>query len=247
MSSVYDFLRDASELDRFVELFIPDLGEDEALILMLMARRKYLSDKEQETLSIGNSVVFRREVVTRKEQIASRVEEMCVRRGLYTDREGNALPDHAFAVYLTVNPRSQRKAALATLKELADRLYENQPLRVDETAVSQLHKAAARKLFLDFDVDAGGSDDLSAVVGRVRAALGSTPTTVVETRGGAHVLVRTKEIDGAVKKSFYKDIQAVSREMSGEIEVQNDGMLPVPGTSHGGTIPRILSPIHQDV
>lgn len=239
MSANYDFLRDRDELDRFVEAFVPDLGDDEALILMLMARRKYLSDEEQKDLSVGNSVVFRREVVTRKDQIAALVEQMCVRRGLYTDREGRPIPEHAFAVYLTVNPRSQRKAALATLKELADRIYEGQPLRVDETAVSQLHKAAARKLFLDFDVDVGEDDDLDSLIGEVESALGSTPTHVVETRGGAHVVVRTKEIDGAVKKTFYKDIQGVGRGMAGEIEVQNDGMLPVPGTCHGGTTPRM--------
>ena len=88
-------------------------------------------------------------------------------------------------------------------------------------------------------MDVGEDDDLDSLIGEVESALGSTPTHVVETRGGAHVVVRTKEIDGAVKKTFYKDIQGVGRGMAGEIEVQNDGMLPVPGTCHGGTTPRM--------
>ena len=240
MDSTYDFLRDKAELIRFVDTFVPDLADDEALLLLLIARRKYLTADEQQELSVGNSAVFRREVITRKDQIVSRVEQMCVRRGLYADRDGQPVPEHAFAVYLTSNPRSQRKAALATLKELADRLFEGQPLRVDETAVSQLHKAVARKPYLDFDVDAAKGDDIGAIVSEVQSALVSTPTTVIETRGGAHVVVETKKIDPSIKNSFYREISAIGGRMVGEIEVQSDGMLPVPGTSHGGVVPRML-------
>ena len=239
MPSLYTFLHDEAELAAFVDAVVPDLEDDEALILQLMARRKYLREDEQRELSLGSAVVFRREVITRKERVVSRVQRLSVERGLYTDREGRGLPEHAFGVYLTLNPRSQRKAAVATIKELADRLYEGQPVRLHQTALSQLHKAPARKPLLDFDVDLADGDDLDATVRDVRAALGTTPVHVVETRGGAHVAVPTQEIDRAVKKTFYRDVMEIGRRLAGGIEVHANGMIPLPGTSHGGTVVRM--------
>ena len=239
MPSPYAFVPDPAELAAFVDAVVPDLTEDEALILQLMARRKYLRGDEAAGLSFGDTVVLRRVVVRRKERVVSRARELSVERGLYTDRDGRPIPDHAFAVYLTLNPRSQRKAALATLKELADGLYEGRPVRADVAAVSQLHKSPSRKPFLDFDIDLGDGDDLDAVVAAVQAALGATPTHVVETRGGAHLLVRTREIDPAVKKSFYRDIAEIGKGIEGEIETQSDGLIPLPGTTHGGVVPRL--------
>ncbi len=239
MADLYAFLQDRAELTAFVDAVVPDLDGDEALIVQLMARRKYLREDEQRELSLASAVVFRREVITRKERVVPRVERLSIERGLFTDRAGRGLPEHAFAVYLTLNPRSQRRAAVATIKELADRLYEGQPVRVDQTALSQLHKAAARKPLLDFDIDVADGDDLDAAVRDVRAALGATPVHVVETRGGAHVVVPTQEIDRAVKKSFYRDITEVGRRLAGEIEVHGDGMIPLPGTHHGGTVVRM--------
>ena len=239
MSETYDFLRDDAEVQAFVDRVVPDLDDDEALVLLLMARRKYLSPEEREAFSLGDTVVLRRETLSRKEDLAQRVRRLSAHHGAYVDRDGRPLPEHVFGVYLTANPRSQRKAALATLKELADQLYDSQRIRVEQVAASQLHKAASRKPYLDFDVDVADDDDLDVIVEEIQSCLGTTPCHVIETRGGAHVVVPTKQIDPAVKKSFYQAIAAIGKRMAGEIEVQNDAMLPVPGTWHGGVTPRL--------
>ena len=242
MTDSYDILRDEAELQRFVDRFVPDLDEDEALVLLLLARSKYFSPEEREAFSLGNPAVLRRETVSSKESLVRRIRTLEVRRGAYVDREGRALPDHVFGVYLSTNPRSHRKAALATLQELADRLYDGQPVRVDAVATSQLHKAASRKVYLDFDVDIGEGDHLDAILDEIQTCLGATPCHVIETRGGAHVVVPTKQLDPAVKKTFYKDIASIGKRMAGEIEVANDAMVPVPGTCHGGVVPRLRAP-----
>ena len=239
LSYTYDILRDRAEVQRFTDIVVPDLDEDEALVLLLMARRKYLSVEEQDALSLGNSVVLRRDTLSRKDQLLPRVRELVAERGAFTDRDGRPLPEHAFGVYLTLNPRSHRKAAVATIKDLADRLYEGGRIRVDEVAASHLHKAVSRKPYLDFDIDLGDGDSLDATLADIAASLGSTPHHVIETRGGAHVVVPTQRLDPAVKKSFYGDVTSLGARMNGEIEVQNDAMVPVPGTCHGGTMPRL--------
>ena len=235
----YDLLPAPDELERFTRTVIPDLDEDEALLLFLNARGKYLSETERRALSMPSTLVLRREVITRKDQIASVIAGLCARTGHYTDRAGHPIPEHALAVYLTPNPRSQRKAALATLKDLADSLYAGKPVRVVRTAVSNLHTSASRKTYLDLDIDLGDGDDLPDLLAQIRRALGSTTAPVVHTRGGAHVLVRTKTLDPSVKKTFYREVQAISRAMVGEIEIRSDTMVPVPGTRQGGTAVRL--------
>ncbi|HEX9952147.1 MAG TPA: hypothetical protein VGB53_10290 [Rubricoccaceae bacterium] len=239
MSSTYDFLRDEDELTRFVDGVVPDLGDDECLLLLLMARRKYLTEDERPTYALGNSAVFRRDIIRSKDQILSRVREMCVERGVYLDRDGRPLPDHAFSVYLTVNPRSERKAAVATVKEITDRLYDGQRIHLDDLVKSQLHQSVARKVFLDFDIDPEGDDDLAGIIARIRGALGSTPAHVITTRTGAHVVVETKGIDPSVKNTFFREVSEIGKGMSGAVEVHNDAMVPVPGTCQGGVMPKL--------
>ena len=234
----YDFIKDEEELQRFIEGVVPELEAEESFLLLLGARKKYLREEERDRFVLTGTDVFRREVISKKEDIRSRVEELCVRRGLYRDRKGNPLPEHCFSFYLTINPRSQRKAAVALVKEIADRLYNGQSIRLERMAKSQLHQAVSRKIFLDLDVDPSGSDDAMGVVHQIRSVLGSTPHQVIKTRTGAHVVVQTKRLDPGVKQTFYRDVQAISRSMEGEIEVRGDAMLPLPGTSQGGVAPR---------
>ena len=235
----YDLLPSPDDLRAFVGAVVPDLTDDEALLLFLNARAKYLSDDERRALAMPSTLILRREVIARKEQITERVAHFCIREGHYTDRDGRPIPEHALAVYLTPNPRSQRKAALATLKALADGLFEDRPLRVVRTAVSSLHTSVSRKTYLDLDLDLGDGDDLDGLLARVREALGNTVAPVVHTRGGAHVLVETKTLDPAVKKTFYREIQEISGAMAGEIEIRSDTMVPVPGTRQGGAVVRL--------
>ena len=234
----YDFIKDEEELQRFIDGVVPELEAEESFLLILGARKKYLNEAEQSDFALTGTDVFRREVISKKENIRPRVEELCVEQGLYRDRKGKPLPEHCFSVYLTINPRSQRKAAVALAKEIADRLYDGQRIRLERMAKSQLHKAISRKIFLDLDVDPTGGDDAMEVVHQIRSVLGSTPHQVIKTRTGAHVIVQTKRLDPSIKKTFYRDIQTISRRMEGEIEVRNDAMLPLPGTSQGGVAPK---------
>ena len=70
--------------------------------------------------------------------------------------------------------------------------------------------------------------------------LGATPVHVIRTRSGAHVLVRTGEVDRAVKATFYARLRELGGRMEGLLEIRGDAMVPVPGTTQGGATPALL-------
>ena len=124
----YDFLRDERELEAFAESVLPDVAADECFLLMLCARRKYLTEEEKGRLVLGEAASVRREVVADRRQLARKVKELCVPSGLYLDRNGLPIPSHPFAVYVTPNPRSCKKAAVRLIAELAEGLAGGRPL-----------------------------------------------------------------------------------------------------------------------
>jgi hypothetical protein len=237
---LYPFLRDERELEAFAEAVLPDVSADECFLLMLCARRKYLSDQEKARLVLGEAASLRREVVSDRGRLLGKVKELCVGRGLYQDRNGLTIPDHAFAVYVTPNPRSYRKAAVRMIAELAEGLAEGRPLPLERLVKTQLHRAVSRKVYLDLDIDPAGGDDWQAIAARVREVLGATPAHLIRTRTGAHVLARTGELDPAVKRTFYQRLRELGGSMEGLLEIRGDAMVPVPGTTQGGAMPLLV-------
>jgi hypothetical protein len=237
---LYDFLRDERELQAFVDLVLPETTEDECFVLMLCVRRKYLSESEKEQLKLGEATALRREIIRERRQLQHAVQELCVRTGLYKDRNGLPIPAHAFAVYVTPNPRSYRKAAVQMIAEMAQGLAENRALRLDSMVKTQVHRAISRKLYLDLDIDPDGTDDWRTVAAQARAILGDTPTHTIQTRTGAHLLVQTKDMDKSVKRTFFQQLRELGKSMQGLLEIRSDAMVPVPGTVQGGAMPALL-------
>jgi hypothetical protein len=237
---LYEFLRDERELESFVASVLPDTTVDECFLLMLCARRKYLTEEEKTQLMLGESATLRREIIGDRGKLLRKVKELCVPSGLYQDRNGCLIPPHAFAVYVTPNPRSSKKAAVRLIAALAEGLAEGKPLRLESLVKTQIHRAVSRKIYLDLDVDPADDDDWQAVVDKVRAILGQTPLHVIQTRTGAHVLVPTHQLDPSVKRIFYQRLRELGRGMEGLLEIRGDAMVPVPGTSQGGATARLL-------
>jgi hypothetical protein len=109
---LYDFLRDERELELFVEAVLADVTADECFLLMLCGRRKYLTEDEKTRLVLGDGASVRREVVSERGKLLHKVKKLCVPSGLYKDRNGCPIPQHAFAVYVTPTPGAARRQRL---------------------------------------------------------------------------------------------------------------------------------------
>jgi hypothetical protein len=235
---MYDFIPDEAALAEFIGAVVPDLEDEEAFVLLLKARKKYLSAEERERVTIRDSLPFRQEVVNQKENLVRRIKEFAADGSLFTDKNGVQIPHHSFCVYLTMNPRSQRRAAVETVKKLTDLIHNRQRISLVSMVKSEIHRAPSRKIFLDLDIDPEEGDDLDAIIAKVKAILRGSTMYLIKSSTGAHILVKTAEIDPDIKKTFYQEIKVVSDAMHGAIDIKGDNMLPLPGTSQGGRVPR---------
>jgi len=235
------FLINEHELDLYLDKIFMPPTDDECYCVMLGARRKYLTPEEQESIRLGGADMLRRVIIHRKDQVKSVVKEL--EGGIYLDRDGNEIPNHAFTVYITENPRSHRKAARKLIHELTDRIFEDQKFSLDSLAKTALHKSPSRKLYLDFDFDFDPSvpkDTHELMMDRTKEVLQNSHYEIVMTKNGFHVLLFIGGIDEQVKKTFYNDMKNLSLEFTGDVEVKNDAMCPLPGCAQGGSYPHMI-------
>ena len=239
----YEFLRDEEELKKFHDTILPQLGPDEVFYLMLGARNKYLTEEEKGVYNMNGSDMIRRVTVRSNEfsELRDKVLDFCVPVGRYKDKNGLSLPEHSFTLYITPNPRNVRRASVGVVQKITDGLLNpNTPLKLEHMVMSEIHKNSTNKVYMDFDVDPKGNDDLAQVLKVVYAKLGDSYYHTIKTRSGAHVLLKKEGMDPFLKHCFYKKIQELSASMEGEIEIKGDTMLPVPGCSQGGMFPYIV-------
>ncbi len=240
----YNFIKDEKELKRFHSL-MPQLKENECYYIMIGARRKYLSESEKDVYNMNGTDMIRRVLVRKNEyeNFRRKILEFCVPRGAYCDKNGRAIPEHAFTIYMTENPRDMKKASVSVISKLAEKLYMNHDTNLHEFVLSEIHKSPSKKTFMDFDIDPKDDDDLMEMFDDVKSCLGESETINVATKTGMHVMLNKETLDPKIKHSFYQHIQQLnySGKYKGDIEILSDGMIPIPGTSQGGGCPFIIN------
>jgi len=240
-------IQDESLLLQFIE-WLPELRPNERFYFCLQARKKYApflksSDKTQ-----------LRRFVSDKERMLEKIRQLECSVGSYTTKEGVAIPDEAMALYITLNPRDMRKATFAAAQSLIGmiRKQDTQPdmdLNPHSEALTQIHKAKSRSTFVHFDVDRPtGKDtddnspkcDLStpAIYKRVVEVVGQEAVTIIETRGGVHVLIDPKLVVSETRNWH----PIVCRTM--ECDQTGDLMVPVVGCNQGGFVPHFYEKIN---
>lgn len=235
----YEFIKDEEKLKVFCDSVLKHLGVGESYCVMLGARRKYLTEDEKTIYNMNGTDMLRRTIISSKEfdVVKRSILDMCIPEGTYTDKNGKPLPNHCFTVYMTVNPASSKKAAGAMIKNLTDKLLNNDiDFNLVSLAKTELHRSFGHKRFMDLDVDVPDETECEAVLDKIYNFLGETRTHTVKTRGGAHVLVDKCSLDPTISKTFYKNIESIKIE-SGEIEMKGHCMIPIPGCSQGGFVP----------
>ena len=241
----YNFLLDEDELKKFHSTILPDLGQDEVFYLMLGARNKYLTEEEKGIYNMNGSDMIKRVTVrsNKYEELRDKVLDFCVPKGRYKDKNGLALPEHSFTLYITPNARDVKRASVSVVQKITEALLNpNTPLKLENMMLSEIHKYSTNKVYMDFDVDPKGKDDLNYILEEIYKELGNSKYHVVKTRSGAHVLLEKSTIDPKVKNTFYKYISGMRHRLilEGDVEVKGDTMLPVPGCAQGGKMPYIM-------
>ena len=221
----YQVIVDEEALKSFIDE-LPDSDVNERYYFCLFARKKYCRDIKY--IKSDKSQLARK--IATKDRLFGKIKQMECALGSYLQDDVD-IPQEALALYINPNPRCMRKATIQCLQNLAKVIGQDSPgFNPQAEAMSCIQRCPSRRIWSDFDVDTKDIDIL-----RVCEEILEDHNCfkILETRGGYHVLVKTKEVPSHKQKTFYKELAKFS-------DITGDCMLPAPGTYQGGFVPRFL-------
>lgn len=226
----YKIIKDEKLLKEFIE-WLPELAPTEKYYLCLFARNKYC----KELVHIKSDKAQLKRFVTDKDRMFKKIQQLQIEKGTYFQKEV-PVPEQALALYITPNPRNMWNASVNTMVKLAQAIRDqNILMNPHQEALSEIQKAKSRTCYIDFDIDAEGEklvDDLRAA----KAYINNDAVTLLQTRGGVHLLVNPEKVEQQYKKTFYQHLAKLPG-----VDQTGDSMIPVPGTSQGGFTPHFIN------
>lgn len=240
----YKIITDEKKLLDFID-WLPDLQPHETYVVNLFARNKYCKD----ICHINSDKAQMKRFATSKEWMFRKIKALEIELGNYWQQK-IPIPQEALALYVTVNPRSQVKAAKNLLIKLAKLIGEPyNSYNVSSEALSELQKAKSRSLYTDFDIDFdpffAGMDvaerqelrkGVEYVADQLSSTINKEAVTILRTRGGVHVLIEHAKVDPKYSKTWYNDISSLAG-----VDIKGDSMIPVPGCTQGNFTPHFIN------
>jgi hypothetical protein len=224
----YNVINDEQALRAFVA-WLPETEAHEQYYYCLFSRRKY----SVSGILKSDSLQLKRGVCS-KERLVERLRQLEVPAGAYRHKD-EPVSQECLAVYITVNPRDMKKAAVNTMVALAHGIRDNQPLlSPHKEALSEIQKAKSRTCYIDFDVDCD-TEDVARLQETIAGYVNADAVTSIRTRGGFHCLVDPAKVAEHFKKTFYQNIAKLP-----EVDKSGDQLVPIPGCCQGGFTPYFM-------
>lgn len=215
----YKIIWNEQALLEFIE-WLPNLNENEVFYCALFARKKYATE-----LIKSNDKAQLKRFVANKENLLYKIKQLEIPFGHYKLRD-TEVPQEALVFYLMPNPRCMVKATYKAIRHCADLLENtNKGYNLVQETISCVQKSKSRTVFVDFDIDDKNADlQLLKQIG-----LPEDCYTVVETRGGYHILVDVRRFQSRDFPYWYNNMKELF-----VVDQVQDQLLPVPGTIQGG-------------
>lgn len=219
----YQIITNPDKLKDFIA-WLPELKPHEKYYACLFSRKKYADH-----LIKGNDKTQIKRFLSGKDLLFDKIRQLEVAIGTYKLKH-SAVPQESLALYINPNPRDLKKATYDGIIRLTELLRNDNPsYNPYAELLSCIQKSSGKKTYLDFDIDTKDFD-----FEQLKRVINPNCLTIVETRGGYHVLVKTEDVLPEFRKSFYNNIHAMGVDQTG------DQLLPVPGCTQGGFTPRFL-------
>ncbi|MCK9429332.1 MAG: hypothetical protein M0R17_04960 [Candidatus Omnitrophica bacterium] len=221
----YKIILDEPLFKDFID-WLPELQHGEVFYCCLFARKKYC-----QTVSYVKSDKSQlKRFTSTKEFLYEKISQLEIPKGRYFQKH-NIIPQEALVLYINPNPRSLEKAAQKSLVKLAELI--SKPYggyNPQQEVLSEIHKACSRKIFIDFDFDNIKLEDIKL------DCINKDCLNVLQTRGGYHILVELGKISEEYKKTWYQNMSKLNN-----VDVKGDNLIPVPGCTQGGFIPKFIT------
>jgi len=245
--TIIEFTEEAKEFSRL----LAPLKMDEVYFISLSARNKYLDQADRDFYSLGRTEMFAREIITKNTDFEFAFRKLTGHLYARRTNNGKEIPTKAIVCYMNINPTSVLKAIQQFKRELAEAeenimrkviLNGNGANEADfeffKKAKGKLYNAYqrnhSRKVFLDIDVDTKDINVLTTILAKL--TMNDARFITIETRGGFHIMVKCDTIKG---NYLYKSIEEAQKLTTAEVIFNSNGMVPFPGTNHGGFLVKI--------
>jgi len=235
-------IHDELMIARFFNEVVPNLVDDEVMVVLGVARRKYCP--EGRAISSNQNALFREifryDDPQRLLRLLLRFE---VSEHCYVDKKtGISVPPESVAVYIDLNPKSGAKATASFSKAMTDQYIAaisnrdglEEFTHLKSRLYSQVVKHNSRKVYKLLDVDSKVREDVDNAI-RLLYEAGVNIAWVSQTRGGYHVLITCDKGLEAFYKRVWPSLQKLNGSCEKPIyELPGDCMTPIPGTYQGG-------------
>lgn len=221
----YNIIRDEEELRNFIA-WLPELQYNEIYYFSLFARKKYFSILKSDKSQL-------KRFTSRKDLMLSKIKQLQCEIGSYV-QDQISIPNEALALYISSNPRNLEKAtknALINFANLITKPYNG--YNPQSEVLNEIQKTSGSKHFYDLDFDNVDYDETIVEINKIIP----NKYSVVKTKNGFHVLIRTNELNDVEKKHWYSLTKLPG------CDVRGDNLIPVPGCTQGDFIPRLLKSV----
>lgn len=233
----YSIIKDEKLLKGFID-WLPELQPHERFYMCLFARNKYC----KELTHIKSDKAQLKRFVTDKERMFNKIQQLEIALDCYKQKE-TPVPERALALYIMPNPRHMYNAAINTMVKLAQAIRDqNTLMNVHQEALSEIQRTKSRTCFVDFDLDIQADtaqEHIQLVMDareKIKQYVNPEAVTLLETRGGMHILIDTKKVDKEFTKTWHQNIAKIPG-----IDNVGDQMIPVPGCTQGDFIPHFIN------
>ena len=170
-----------------------------------------------------------------KNRIKDKIKQLETSIGSYKF-DDIGIPEESLALYISVNPRDLHKAGLKMLKEISNKLYNNDMINPYTLSLNCVQTTASKRKYFDVDVDnKGGFNAYKKAINEIKEIIGDNFESII-TRGGIHILIN---IQNNLPENWYPKIKNLTCEEF-DIMMNGDGLTPIPGCRQGDFSPIIL-------
>lgn len=224
----YQIITDEAALINFIE-WLPELAPHEKYYMCLFSRKKYCRDAPW----IKSDKTQMKRFLSDKSRMLDKIRQLECPIGAFS-YDGKAIPQESLALYITPNPRDMWKAVPRSIKALATVIEcAGKTSNPHQEVMSEIHRTCGNKVFIDFDIDTKEPEVIRAAINLVDGKC-----ELLETRGGYHLMIKTKDAKvGFSEKLWYKKLVALA-----DVSADPNSMIALPGTWQGGFTPSFVDP-----
>ena len=226
----YKIINDEKELIRFIEM-LPNLNNNEIFYVSLISRNKYMDINDKK---IFPDKIQLKRFTSNKEMLFDKIKQLECELGFYKYK-GLPVPENSIALYIHPNPRCLITATKSSALKLTNFIFNNvKNKNPHQIVLSEIQKSKSYTEFIDYDFD--NVSDEKTLIEKIIPLTGNKDAVIpIKTKNGLHVLVNPRFVELTKIKTFHNSIINLGSDKSG------DQLLPIPGTSQGGFIPKILN------